>query len=337
MTAALPFVSVVLVVRNEAPHIEECVAQIVGQDYPRDRLEIVAVDGMSDDGTRQILESLATDGIPLRILTNPALGRAQGLNLGIRAARGDVIARIDARTLVDRDYFRRCVTCLEESGADNVGGVQRPLAAGMMQQAIGVAMAHPFGVGDAQFRIGLRSGFVDTLYPGCFRRDVFARVGFFDEAAPIISEDSDLNYRIRQAGGRVYLDARIVVGYRPRETLLELWRMYFRYGAARAGSVLKHRRFSSWRPLVPVAFTGAVVVLGAGAVVSAPLSIALLVLMGAYLAADVAMAATLAVRYRDAALFWRLCLVFPCMHLAFGLGFWRRLIQRPRPGSYWGH
>lgn len=331
----LPLLSVVIVVRNEAAHIRDCLRRVVDQDYPRDRMEIVVVDGGSEDGTGKIVESFDTHGVPTRLLRNRDRGRAAGLNVGITAATGDVIARIDARTVVEPDYLRRCVRVLEESGADNVGGVQRPLATTAMQQAIGVAMTHPFGVGDAQFRLGRRSRFVDTVYPGCFRREIFDRVGLFDASAPVISEDSELNYRISRSGGRIYLDTGIIVYFRPRETLRELWRLYFRYGGARAGFVLKHRTLTWWRALAPVAFTAAVPVLAAGALFLPQVAPWLLAVVGAYVASDVAASADAARGTRSPRLFTRLLVVFPCMHLAHGLGFWRRLAQRPRVGSQW--
>lgn len=335
--AVLPTVSVIVVVRNEAGHIRECLERILSQDYPPDRMEVLVVDGMSDDGTREIVKALDGGPASLRVLPNPRLGRAQGLNVGVQAARGEIIARIDARTVVGKEYLRHCVTALQQSGADNVGGVQRALSSIPMQEAIGSAMAHPFGVGDAQFRLGRRSGFVDTVYPGCFRREVFDRVGLFDEDAPVISEDSDLNFRLRRAGGRVYLDTGIVVHYTPRETLADLWHLYFRYGGARAGNVIKHRTLSSWRPLAPVALVTALVGLSIASVGDRGALSWLVGVAGAYLITDTAVSAALAWPSRSLPLFARLLIVFPCMHLAYGLGFWRRLLQRPPPEAHWGY
>src|SRR5437899_10995058 len=120
----LPLVSVIVVVRNEEPNMARCLSQIARQDYPRDRLEVIVADGMSTDRTREIADSFLAGGIRLRVVTNSGLGRTQGLNLAIREARGSVIARVDARTVIDADYLRRCVQTLLETGADNVGGVQ---------------------------------------------------------------------------------------------------------------------------------------------------------------------------------------------------------------------
>src|SRR5438309_8179420 len=111
----LPVVSVIVVVRNEEANIARCLSNIAGQDYPRDRLDVIVADGMSTDRTREIAESFRAGGLPLRVLTNDAIGRTQGLNLAIRAAQGSVIARVDARSVIAPDYVRRCVLTLIDS------------------------------------------------------------------------------------------------------------------------------------------------------------------------------------------------------------------------------
>ncbi|HYM69380.1 MAG TPA: glycosyltransferase family 2 protein [bacterium] len=341
--ASHPFVSVVVPVRNDARHIEGCVRQLLEQTYPRDRLEILVVDGMSDDGTRQAVEGVqaAQHGgsgqlaPAIRVLDNPGRQRPSAMNVGIRAARGEVIARVDARTVLPRDYLERCVRALRESGADNVGGVQRALASGTAQEAIGLAMSHPFGAGNAQFRLAKRSGYVDTVYLGCFKREVFDRVGMFDEESPLLSEDSDINQRIRESGGRVYLDAGTVVGYYPRERLGELWRLYFRYGGARAGNLLKHGNLTSWRQVVPAAFVATLVVLALLSVVSRWALAGLGAVLGLYLACDAAVAASVCLGSRKWALWPWLAAAFPCMHFAWAAGFFRRLCDRRAGRASW--
>lgn len=337
MPPTQPTVSVILIVRNEERHISDCLAQITAQDYPKDRLEIVVADGMSTDRTRELVEAFPTGGIPVHVVLNPTGDRAHGLNLAIEAARGHVIARVDARTLISPDYLSRCVRVLRETQADNVGGVLRAVGRTPTPEAIALAMSHPFGVGNAQFRRARRSGLVDTVYPGCFRREVFDRVGLFDEEAPVISEDSDLNYRIRRAGGRVYLDASIVVCYQVRETVADLWKLYFRYGGARAGTLLKHGRLFSFRQVVPPALVLGLLALAVLSVVHRIFIFALTAAAGAYVLALMLVAGALTVERRKPYLFGRLLLVFPCMHFGWALGFWRRLLQRPAAGAYWPH
>lgn len=333
-----PEVSVIIPIRNEGEQIKECLESLRVQTYLKEGMEILLVDGMSVDDTRgRINEFLAsTDGqIPsVRILENPVGQRAAGLNIGIRAARGNVIARVDARTVVPRDYIEKCVWALTETGADNVGGVQRPIAKTITQEAIGIALSHPFGVANARFRLGKKSGFVDTVYLGCFRREVFEKVGLFDEDASVISEDSDMNQRIREAGGKVYLDSDIEAFYYPRETLKDFWRLYFRYGGARAGNFLKHRRLTSWRQAAPV-FVLVLAILGVLSFVNSVFLALLLALTSLYVAVDAVISMRLAIGRRKLGLFRTLLLAFPCIHFGYGLGFWKRLLIPDRTGIYW--
>jgi len=332
-----PLVSVIVVARNEEANIGPCLEGILSQDYPHDRLEVLVLDGMSEDRTRDVVAGYTHRGVSIRVLPNPVKQRAHGLNLGIRAARGEVICRIDARTRITPTYVSSCLRTMRAAGAEAVGAAMRPIAETATQEAIGLAMSHPFGVGDAQFRLGKKSGFVDTIYLGLYRREVFDRVGLFDDAAPVISEDTELHYRLRRGGGKIYLDSGISVFYAPREALRDLARLYFRYGGARAGYVLKHRRFGSWRRLVPPALVLALVGLSIGALVDQRLLWPLAALVGTYLASTIGVSSMLAIRRRNAALLGRLCLAFPCMHLAYGYGLWHRLLQRPKPGTYWGY
>lgn len=334
----LPFVSVIVVVRNEEANIAQCLRQVIAQDYPADRLEIIVADGMSTDRTREIVERFSGGEIPLRVLPNPGMGRTQGLNVAIRAARGDVIARVDARTLIESDYVSRCVDTLLKTGADNVGGVQRAVASvdgSPTQRAIAISLAHPLGVGGAQFRLGRRSGSVDTVYLGCFRRDVFERVGLFDERASMISEDTDINYRIRKSGGKVYLDNEIIASYVPRDNLKDFWRLYVRYGGGKAGFLLKHGTLAAPRQLVLALFVAA---LGGLALLS-PFSRLgwqlLLGLLGAYALGNLLVSTSAALRVATPSLLPRLALAFACIHFGWAFGFFRRLTQRPRPGEYW--
>ena len=339
----LPSVSVVVPVWNEARYIEACILRLLRQTYPPERLEIVIVDGLSEDGTRDIVGRYITaeagppiaGRTPVYLVDAPGRQRPAAVNAGIRRARGGVIARVDARTLVPPDYVERCVRSLLATGADNVGGVQAPVAREPVQDAIGLAMSHPFGVGNAQFRIGKKSGFVDTVYLGCFRRQVFDRVGLFDEESALLSEDSDINQRIRQSGGGVYLDAGIIVNYYPRESLAGLWRLYFRYGGARAGNLLKHGNLTSWRQVVPAAFLLTLGSLAALSLFSRAALLAFCALLGLYVVSDLAVSAVIAGRTCKPGLWPFLCAAFPCMHFGWALGFFKRLAERRRSASSW--
>ncbi len=311
-----PAVSVVLPVRNAAATIGAALHSILDQDY-RGGLEVVVADGMSDDGTRQVVASLAAADSRVRMVDNPRRTTPAGLNAAVAASSGSVVVRCDAHAELPPGYVARAVATLERTGADNVGGVQSAEGTGLVQRAVAFAMSSPVGVGDARFHYGGAPGPVDTVYLGTFRRAALDRVGFFDETL-VRNQDYELNYRIRRSGGIVYFDPELRVRYQPRASLAALWRQYWQYGAWKRQVVRRHPRSLRPRQLVAPAF---VLGLAASAVLAfTPLRGWALAAPAAYLALLVTATVLEAVRRRDAAV-----LLFPAavatMHLAWGGGF----------------
>jgi succinoglycan biosynthesis protein ExoA len=336
-SAEFLFVSVILPVRNEDANIQRILEQIFDQDYPQHRLEVIVVDGQSEDRTADFASSFSSSNRAPVVMRLSERGRAQGLNRGIQAAKGEVIVRVDARTFISKDYISRCVETLIRTGADNVGGIQKPISESLCQEAVGLSMCHPFGVGNAQFRLGRRSGFVDSVYLGCFRREIFNRVGLFDEQAAVISEDSDMNQRIRAAGGTVYLNTEIEAYFYPRETFGGFWNLYYRYGGARVGNLMKHRSLTSWRQMVPPVFLLAVL----SSAVLTLLDYRFVYLLGAilalYMTVSVFFSNVIAFRKRKLVLVPLLMCSFACMHFGYAHGFWKRLLIPEKAGRYWGN
>jgi succinoglycan biosynthesis protein ExoA len=241
---------------DEAPYIEACLRSVLGQDYPVELVEIVVADGGSTDGTRDVVARVAAADRRLRLVENPGRVQAAGMNEAIRLARGDVIVRMDVHCEYQADYVRRCVETLERTGADNVGGAQRPRARSPFQRALCAALDSPLGVGGARYRRADQDGFVDTVFLGAYPRRVFEEVGLYDPGA-VTNEDAELNLRIRAAGGRVYLSREIVVHYFPRDSFRALARQYYRYGRGRARTVLKHRSVTLRHALPGIAVVAA--------------------------------------------------------------------------------
>jgi glycosyltransferase involved in cell wall biosynthesis len=318
-----PLISVAMPCLDEAAFIESCLRGVQAQSYPREQIEILVADGGSTDGTRAILERLAKEDGRIRVLDNPQRIQAAGLNHAIRAARGDVIARMDVHADYASDYLEKCVEVLERTGADNVGGAARCRAKGRVQRAVGAALSSPLGFGGASFRNADAEGYVDTLFPGAFRREIFDRVGLFDEGART-NEDAEINQRILQGGGRIYLSRDIECYYYPRDSLAGLAIQYCLYGQGRARTLLKHGRFVRLRPALPFL----ALLTGIAATALAPRVAAVLALL--YAAAALVEAARVAPRFEaSVAITW---LAFPIMHVSHAVGFGVGLVRfRLRP------
>ena len=214
---------------------------------------MLVVDGMSTDGTRKIVAEFARDHPFIKLLDNPRRITPAALNIGIAQARGDIIIRVDAHSTYPPNYLSSLVAWQEKTGADNVGGAWRILPGGdtPMARAIAVGLAHPFGVGNAYYRIGASAPrWVDTVPFGCYRREVFTRIGLFDEDH-VRTEDDEFNLRLRKNGGRILLVPEIVIDYYARESLPKIWRMYYYYGYFKPLVARKLGLVLSLRHLIP--------------------------------------------------------------------------------------
>jgi cellulose synthase/poly-beta-1,6-N-acetylglucosamine synthase-like glycosyltransferase len=327
MTDDLPFVTVIMPVRNEARLIARSLGAVLAQDYPSGRMEILVIDGDSDDETASIARSMAADDPRARILRNPGRIVSRALNIGIDAARGDVIIRVDGHTVIAPDYVRRCVECLRATGADNVGGPQRFIGLTSMGRAMAVAYRSRFGV-PSRFTVSRRAEYADTVYMGAWPRAVFERVGRFDESLAV-NQDYEHSYRIRKAGGRIYLTPEIRSEYYGRQTLGGLWRQFFRYGEGKFVVLAKHPASARPRHLVAPALVAALIVGAALALFSRRIARLWRLMLLSYGLANAA--ASIQAAQRDGwDLLPRLPLVFACMHLAWGSGFWRAALRRWR-------
>ncbi len=318
MTVDPPRVSVILPIRNEASHIARCLESVCAQDYSPQRLEILVVDGMSDDGTRAVVADFAARDARVRLLDNPRRIVPTALNRGLAVSTGEIIIRVDGHAVIARDYVRRCVADLERVSADCVGGPIQALGETYVARAIAVAQSSPFGVGDAAFRHARESQYVDTLAFGAYRRRVFDRVGLFDEEL-VRNQDDEFNFRLTRAGGKIWLDCDIHSTYYSRSTLRALCKQYLEYGFWKVRVIQKHRRPASWRHLVPGLF---VLALLGSLMVSVVLrtSFAFLLVSLPYVGVSLFASSWTAAR-RGLAYLPVLPLAFAAMHLSYGFGF----------------
>jgi len=313
--APLPLVSVVIPMRDEAAHIATCIDSVLAQDYPAARLEVVVVDGDSDDNSGEVLRGY---GSRLRVLRNPSRIVPTAMNIGIRAARGDIVARLDAHTVLEPDYVRIGVEVLQRTGADNVGGPMRSVGGGRLGDAIALAMSSRFGIG-AYFHFATEDREADSVYMGMYPRVVFERIGLFDEEL-VRNQDDELNYRLRKSGGRIFLTTRMRSSYQNRQSLTALSRQFFQYGWWKIRVLQKHPRQMNVRHFVPPLFILALI-LSLAASVWLPDAVWLFCAgIEAYGVALVGAAAAIAGRH-GAQHFPRLLPIFATIHFSWATGF----------------
>lgn len=320
-----PSVSVILACRNEAESIERCLESVLGQEDPGGGIEFLVADGLSSDGTMEILQKIAARDPRLKVLANPGKIVSTGLNEAIRQARGAVIVRMDAHTTYAPDYVRASLEVLRETGADNVGGPARTEARSKAEQAFCAAYHSPFSVGGARFHDVHYEGYVDTVPYGCWRAEAFKRFGLFDPELAR-NQDDEMNLRIVRQGGKVWQSPRIRSWYSPRTSLGALFRQYMQYGYWKVRVIQKHHLPASIRHLVPGLFVGALATL----LCLAPFVVwarwAFSFLFGFYLlcllAASCKTAATSSWQF-----FPLFPAIFACYHFGYGYGFLRGLFD----------
>ena len=328
MSAEPLFVSVVVPCRNEFHYIAACLDSILSSAYPADRIEILVVDGRSNDGTRAIVEDYADRCPGVRLIDNPKGITPVALNMGIRAARGDIVVRMDVHVVYPPEYIPRLVAALQTSEADNVGAVlvTRPASDKPMARAIAVALSHPFGVGNSYFRIGVTAPrWVDTVAFFCCRRSLFHRIGMFDEEL-VRHQDGEFNARLIGHGGRILLLPDVRAYYYARGSLQQVSRMYFQYGYFKPLVARKLGRIMTLRQMVPPLFVVSLVASALAGIwlpAAAALSAGIAGMYGALIAACSISAA----RRHGAKCAAALAVVFPVLHVSYGLGFLRRLVE----------
>lgn len=325
--ARLPFVTLVMPIRNEAAYIARALGAVLAQDYPRELMEVLVADGMSTDGTREIVAGMQADDARVCLLDNQGRYVATGLNAALRAARGEIIVRADGHCEIEPDYVRRCVIHLSEDDVDGVGGPIETVGVTYAARAIALAMSSGFGVGGSAFRtIKDRRMLVESVaFPAYTRRAVEA-AGFFDEEL-IRNQDDEYNYRLGAMGRRILLAPDVRSRYYSRGGLCSLGRQYFGYGYWKVRVMQKHFRQMRARQFAPPLFVATLL----GALALAPFGMwgrwLFIALVGVYAAVNLSAALLTATRARA----WRLLPLLPAafavLHFAYGLGFLKGLFK----------
>jgi glycosyltransferase involved in cell wall biosynthesis len=262
----LPTVSLIAPCRNEKAFIEKAIKTILHNDYPEELIELLVVDGMSTDGTREVIRKMAEQDDRIKLLDNPQKIVPAAMNIGIRASRGEYIIRIDCHSTFAPDYISKCIEVSQRTCADNVGGYIETLpgADTAVAAAIAKATSNRFGIGNSLFRLNGSEREVDTVPFGTFRRELFDRIGLYDQRL-VRNQDIELNARIRKAGGRVIISPEIKLGYYNRATYCGLWQQSFNNALWNPYTLLLAGRGPSIRHFVPLIFILGLAILIVGA------------------------------------------------------------------------
>jgi succinoglycan biosynthesis protein ExoA len=329
-----PLVSVIIPTRNEGAYIGRCLQAVFDNDYSRERVEIIIADGMSDDGTRgRVAEIIAAHpDRRIRLVDNPARTTPHGLNLAVKAASGKYIVRVDGHSQIYPDYIRRCIRLLETiPNAGCVGGLFENAYETTTAKVISLALSSPFGVGNALYRLQGRDGPVDTVPFGAFPREVFDRVGLFDEEL-LRNQDDEFNFRLRRAGYVVWLSPAIRVKYHTRGSFRRLARQFAQYGVWKVYVNRKHHAITTARQLIPPMWVAVVVAGMVGSLVNPALMPPLFGLLIVYAAAGLVAAVQ---KTRNPAQVLLLVWCFGLLHASYGVGYlrgvWRFLVLRKKP------
>jgi glycosyltransferase involved in cell wall biosynthesis len=319
MTDQWPAVSIVVPVLNEEAFILQCIQALQTQDYSGE-IEILLVDGMSNDNTRNlILQTMRTD-TRLRLIDNPRRIIPVAINMGVKTASHELVIRMDAHSIAASDHVRTCVVAHQVTGADHVGGYCSFEGDTYLSRAIAAVMRSRFGVGPALWRNDRQAGDTDTVPYGLWRRSQFLALGGFNERL-LINEDYEFNHRLRLAGGRVYFSPDIKCDYFVRRSITALARQYFRYGFWKVRMLKLFPGSIRWRQIVPPLFTAGLVV----GPLFASINAVLFWVFGAAVAIYGMLTAVFSIRQagdRGWDLLPMLPMLFIILHLSWGLGFW---------------
>ncbi|MHC4326206.1 MAG: glycosyltransferase family 2 protein [Planctomycetota bacterium] len=314
-----PFITIIMPIRNEGDFIERAIRSVLDNEYPTERMEVLVVDGMSDDGTREIVARLSKTDSRVIMLDNPKRIAPSAMNLGLKAARGDLFIRVDGHVEIPADFIAKSIRCLREHPEAWVaGGYIKTIADSFIGRAIASAMRSPIGVGNSRFRLGDYEGWVDTLAFGTHHKWIVDKIGYFDEQL-VRNQDDEFNLRIILAGGKIWMSKSIQSTYFSRGSLRKLFKQYFQYGFWRIRTLQKHKRPAGFRQLVPLLFVLSLLLPGLAGFLWKPLWILLAIEAALYLLGLVI--GMLDVGRKSG---WRYAppapVVFAILHFAYGIG-----------------
>jgi glycosyltransferase involved in cell wall biosynthesis len=321
MTNQLPFVSIIIPCKNEEKFIAKCLDSILIQDFAKENLEVLVIDGASEDKTKEIVRSYARKYPFIKLLENAQKYTPFGLNIGVKAAQGDIIMRMDAHAGYENDYIAKCVKYSQESGADNVGGRIRTVPADQTSEAkaVAICLSHPFGVASS-FRLGSANPReVDTVFGGCYKKEVFKKIGYFNEKL-LRSQDYEFNLRLRAAGGKIIMFPDILATYYPQATLWGFLKHNFEDGFWVTYPLKFKIKYFGFRHLLPLIFVLTIILLGLLSLIFPIFRLLFELLIIFYLFLTILFSWQIALKNKNFGLTTDMLIAFLSRHFGYGLG-----------------
>ena len=321
-------VSVIVPCRDEEATIELLLSAIDRQTLPHDQFEVIIADGLSTDRSRQVIENFSNShkALQIKVVDNSKRIIPSALNCAIKASSGKYIVRLDGHSMPYPDYLEKCFKDLEAGRGDNIGGIweiqpgfkgnEKP---SWIARGIAAATAHPLGVGDAHYRFTEKAQYVDTVPFGAFQKQLVDRIGYFDETL-LTNEDYEFNVRIRQSGGKIWLNPEIRSVYFARSTLPSLIQQYWRYGYWKGQMLLRYPKTLRWRQILPPVFVASLFVVSIFAIFNSWFKWLWLLQVGLYILALLIVGIRVSWSKKDLLLMISMPLAIASMHLTWGTG-----------------
>ena len=318
-----PRISIIVPCYNEVRFIKKLLQNIVDQDYPKERVEVFIVDGISKDGTREVISGFIEVYSYIHLLDNEKRYVSFALNKGISNSTGEVIIRMDAHAEYPPDYISRLVQSLYQLNADNVGGswITLPGNSTIKSLAIASAVSSPFGVGNAHYRLNIKTvRKVDTVPFGCYRREVFDRIGLFDEDL-LRNQDDGFNTKLIQNGGKIFLIPDIKIHYYARTSVKSIWTMFYQYGLFKPLANKKVSRPATLRQFIPPVFVLFLILGAIGSLFIKLVPLITIICLSFYLLVDLIFSLNISVKHSQPRLIIYLPWIFLIIHISYGFGY----------------
>lgn len=317
-------VAVIIPVRNEEKYISKCIDSIIAQTYPRELIEIILIDGMSTDNTLSIIEKYIQEYREVKVFYNEKKITPISMNIGISNSKSDIVIILGAHSFIDKNFIKNNVRNLIDKKADASGGIVKFIHESFLSKCIGIATSCPFGVGNALYRYSKEEKYVDTVPFAAYKKSLLDKIGYFDEEL-VRNQDDELNFRVTESGGKILLSPDIISNYFSRSSLKKLWRQFYQYGYWKVRVIQKHNKPAALRHLIPVIFVLSMIFSLLIGIILKPALFIFFSIILSYGFVNIIFSTKLSVQ-NGLKCFAYLLLIFPILHISYGIGFLQGII-----------